>query len=663
MIAIHRFSYLLSVTALTLGTTSCAGDDSTQRAVCHSADVCAPDLDDDCSGASDCSLPAVTCGDGKLDPGEACDVGIAAGEPGACPSQCNDGAACSSDELVGSGCAATCTHVEIVDCKPDDGCCPAGCNSTNDSDCSASCGNGVVDPNESCDIAISNGAPGACPTECDDAIACTLDQLVGSGCLAACSHSVITQCASGDGCCPAGCNSTNDSDCSPVCGNGVLEGGELCDPAIQAGTTGACQTSCDDGDACTADTVSGSAASCDLLCSHTSKCSTFSLQFGESTNARAIAQIADGSYFVAGKRGELAAVTRISANGQLLWQKSYAPMANAEANGIGVLDAASLIVVGSGLSDGFVLRIDHAGNVLDQRRWDSTTLSPLYLEAVSVGANRVCVAGRTSGKALIASLDTNLNLLWSRVLTATDHYSGSRANGVVTTAAGGCAVAGQTHLTSQASWVFELDATGAMLWQRVYTSSNSDTATTIAIAPGGYVVAGSHQLKAWVARLDAAGAMLWQRQVGGAASHISVARAVRLTSQGKVAMLGSTTSSGAGLHDAWLLLFSAAGTLESQRTYGGASNDGGTALAATSAGLVLAGHLGAQSMLLSLSPDGVPTGACPSGFSTESSDVVTVPSAAPSSTAATPFAATLDIQVATPSAPLVNAVPLAPICT
>jgi len=49
----------------------------------------------------------------------------------------------------------------------------------------------------------------------------------------------------------------------PVCGNGVLETGELCD--------GDCPTSCDDQDPCTRDVLSGGAATCDAVCSHPAK--------------------------------------------------------------------------------------------------------------------------------------------------------------------------------------------------------------------------------------------------------------------------------------------------------------------------------------------------------------------------------------------------------
>lgn len=44
------------------------------------------------------------------------------------------------------------------------------------------------------------------------------------------------------------------------CGNGVVESGESCDPP------GSCPTVCDDGNACTSDTLSGSPDACDIAC-------------------------------------------------------------------------------------------------------------------------------------------------------------------------------------------------------------------------------------------------------------------------------------------------------------------------------------------------------------------------------------------------------------
>ena len=153
-----------------------------------------------------------------------------------------------------ANCSASCSHQEIGECAGGDGCCPAGCDANFDTDCSATCGNGVVEGGETCD--------GDCPSACDDGVACTRDNLTGSvaTCSAACAHPEITQCKPDDGCCPAGCDANSDNDCSATCGNGVVEAAETCD--------GSCPAGCDDGEACTIDELTGSAASCSAECSH-----------------------------------------------------------------------------------------------------------------------------------------------------------------------------------------------------------------------------------------------------------------------------------------------------------------------------------------------------------------------------------------------------------
>ncbi|GAB5543799.1 MAG: hypothetical protein SangKO_035590 [Sandaracinaceae bacterium] len=203
---------------------------------------------EDAGGRRDAGRADV-CGDGRVSGGELCD--------GDCPTDCDDGLACTTDTLTGSAatCDARCVSEAIVACAPGDGCCAPGCDATTDVDCSATCGNGVVEEGEVCD--------GDCPTTCFDGLACTTDALVGAAasCSASCSFAPISACVDGDGCCAPGCDSTTDDDCSPSCGNGVVEGTETCD--------GDCPTTCDDGLACTRDGVVGSAASCSATCSFT----------------------------------------------------------------------------------------------------------------------------------------------------------------------------------------------------------------------------------------------------------------------------------------------------------------------------------------------------------------------------------------------------------
>jgi cysteine-rich repeat protein len=211
--------------------------------------------DDDCSSI---------CGNGIVEPGEACDKGIVAGA-GACPTACDDGMACTSNVLSNPNtCQAVCTFPPITTPMNGDSCCPAGANATNDNDCAPMCGNGVLEPTETCDTGIASG-PGACPTACDDGLVCTRNVLSNAGtCLAMCTFPPITTPANGDGCCPAGANATNDSDCLAVCGNGIVEPSETCDTAIASGP-GACPTSCNDNNVCTSN-VLGNPGTCQAVC-------------------------------------------------------------------------------------------------------------------------------------------------------------------------------------------------------------------------------------------------------------------------------------------------------------------------------------------------------------------------------------------------------------
>jgi hypothetical protein len=107
-----------------------------------------------------------------------------------------------------------------------DGCCPASCDSASDADCSPTCGNSRIEPGETCD------PPGTCVQTCPNR-GCTAFHLEGNPdqCTSKCTESgPITACKNGDGCCAKGCTALNDNDCGIVCGNGVVEGGETCDP-------------------------------------------------------------------------------------------------------------------------------------------------------------------------------------------------------------------------------------------------------------------------------------------------------------------------------------------------------------------------------------------------------------------------------------------------
>ena len=102
--------------------------------------------------------------------------------------------------------------------------------------CVPYCGNGRVDEDqgETCD-----GAD--CPTSCDDADPCTVLQGSPQTCDAQCVAAAT--CISDDGTCCEGCTTLSDNDCGVVCGNGLIEAGEVCDDGY-TDACGSCNADC-----------------------------------------------------------------------------------------------------------------------------------------------------------------------------------------------------------------------------------------------------------------------------------------------------------------------------------------------------------------------------------------------------------------------------------
>jgi cysteine-rich repeat protein len=215
-----------------------AGSPTPCPSTCSDGDACTSDVLENggtCQAACVFDPIVPCCGNGVVDGTETCDTAIGAGQPGACPSSCNDGNACTTDTLKNPGtCDAACSTAPIVPC----------------------CGDGqVTSPQtltETCDTAIPSG-PGSCAAiTCTDTYACTTDvpvTLGGNACRKICAHIPVNNASMADGCCPPQSRSTDDADC--VCGDGTAQTppahAELCDDQNPTNTD-ACTNSCTLGD-------------------------------------------------------------------------------------------------------------------------------------------------------------------------------------------------------------------------------------------------------------------------------------------------------------------------------------------------------------------------------------------------------------------------------
>jgi len=252
------------------------------------------------------------CGNGVVDPGEACDDGENDGDDGECLAcmglqDCGDAVTegtevCDEGGANGSGpgvCAEDCSRLqtcgdgiqngtEICDDGANDGgpngCLP-GCGGIQ------TCGDGSADGTESCDDGADNGTgEGFCLADCSGTQVCGDGSADGTEfCDLGDSESCVAidpGFLGGTAICNATCEAWELSTCTTPsdCGDGIVDDGEACDDGVNMGGEGnciACQAvqicgdgvrngteTCDDGntnnsDGCDADCTVGSIA-CDI---------------------------------------------------------------------------------------------------------------------------------------------------------------------------------------------------------------------------------------------------------------------------------------------------------------------------------------------------------------------------------------------------------------
>ncbi len=255
----------------------------------ESPEECEPSVTPGCS--SSCQLPVV-CGDGLGAPAE-CAAGSCPQDCGLRPQVCGDGVVAAPEECEPPGlgtCRANCTRhrTECGDgrvegqetCDPPNG---ASCSL----DCrSIQCGNGVVEAPEDCEPPLTRDCSRHCRSFENQAATCGDGLLQGdeqcdppnpdTWCSSSCKRRSPTL-ACGDGvvdrdlgeqCDPPGFDADCAADCRrPVCGDGQVGGGELCDPPDGEACGADCQLlgevlGCQ---ACLAETCSGPSAEDDLF--------------------------------------------------------------------------------------------------------------------------------------------------------------------------------------------------------------------------------------------------------------------------------------------------------------------------------------------------------------------------------------------------------------
>lgn len=200
------------------------------------------------------------------------------------------------------------------------------------------------------------------------------------------------------------------------------------------------------------------------------------------------------------------------------------------------------------------------------------------------------------------------------------YYGGTnndRAHSVVRADDGGYVMAGFTESSdfdiensrgSYDFWAVKIDDKGNLVWEGSFGGTGIERAQDISkTADRGYVITGNTfsndsdvsknngESDVWLIKIDANGKKVWDKSYGG--SQFDDGQSVTLTKDGGFIIAGNTKSSdidsnaNAGENDIWLLKTDANGTMEWQKTFGGAGLDFGfDALETADGSIVLVGE-------------------------------------------------------------------------
>jgi hypothetical protein len=281
------------------------------------------------------------------------------------------------------------------------------------------------------------------------------------------------------------------------------------------------------------------------------------------------------------------------------------------------------------------------------------------------GSGNVYITGFTSsgsGGALIAKYNSSGAIQWQRTLGGTSTEYGF---GIAVDGSGNVYITGFTDLAGNRSvLIAKYDTSGTIQWQRTLDGAGTDQGFGIAVDGSGNVYVTGHTYSSGagsndflIAKYDTSGTIQWQRTLGGANTDYGYGIAV--DGSGNVYITGITASSGAGGFDVLIAKYDTSGTIQWQRTLGGAGNDIGNDIVVDGSGnLYITGYTassgaGGQDVLIAKLPaDGAFTGTYGAyTYATSSLTAATssLTAATSSLTAATPTltAATSSITAAT----------------
>jgi uncharacterized delta-60 repeat protein len=285
--------------------------------------------------------------------------------------------------------------------------------------------------------------------------------------------------------------------------------------------------------------------------------------------------------------------------GIILWQRVLGGFSDDIGNSVAIDSADNVYALGytdstgAGLSDFLLAKYDSSGTLLWQRILGGASQDQGLSVAIDSSDN-VYVTGYTASTGagdddlLLAKYNSSGTIQWQRVLGGANAESG---NSVAIDSGNNVYVLGLTRSTGAGNNDFLLakyNSSGTIQWQRVLGGASLDIGNSVAIdsADNVYVLGRTFSTGAGnndflIAKYDSSGTIQWQRSLGGASDEFG--NSVAIDSANNVYVFGYTRSTGAGDNDFLLAKYNSSGTIQWQRSLGGASDELGYSVAIDSA--------------------------------------------------------------------------------
>jgi predicted Rdx family selenoprotein len=285
-------------------------------------------------------------------------------------------------------------------------------------------------------------------------------------------------------------------------------------------------------------------------------------------NAKGICTTPDQGFLVAGgivynEIEQNVLLIKVNSRGELVWWKEY--------DRLGMEAAYDITPVGNdtyvlALQSGFLMKVDGVGDSIWVRHYDGMGfVEPATVVPTLSGG--FIAGGRTgdgeSGGAYLFEVDCDGNLIWERGL-----HIGSGPwliRSIAVTQDGGYIATGFCGSDIIKIFLVRVDCDGNVLWDKTYGEGLDNRGYSICHASGGgYVIAGGTGTSGngvddvYLFKIDNSGNIIWERTYGGSGSDMAVS--IAICPDGGYIVAGHTWSFGNG-GDYWLLKLDSEGRL------------------------------------------------------------------------------------------------------